>query len=99
MKPKIIINGASGKMGSITAVTLKQHPEFELLAQLDRDDDLPTQLRVLQPDLVVDFTNATAAFDNARIIIAANIRPIIGTSGLTSAHIAELQHACKQQRL
>lgn len=99
MKTKIIINGACGKMGSLAASTLQQHDKFAVIAALDHQDDLAAQLRDLKPDIVVDFTNATAVYQNAHIIIAANVRPVIGATGLLPEQITELQHICEKQKL
>ena len=43
-----------------------------------------------QPGVMVDFTHPSTVYDNVRSAIAYGIRPVIGTTGLSSAQIQEL---------
>ncbi|HEY9787984.1 MAG TPA: 4-hydroxy-tetrahydrodipicolinate reductase [Candidatus Obscuribacterales bacterium] len=42
------------------------------------------------PDVVLDFTNAEAAWKTANLSLQRGIRPVIGTSGLSQEHVKEL---------
>ena len=55
---KVIVNGAHGKMGSTTCQTIDGTTNYELLAGIDKSDDLEETLKAHQPDIVIDFTNA-----------------------------------------
>ncbi len=99
MPIKVIINGYQGKMGQVTVDTIASQPDLELVATTGRQDNLASAIQSTQADVVVDFTIPTAAFDNTKMIIANNARPVIGTSGLTINEIEELQTTCNKQSL
>jgi 4-hydroxy-tetrahydrodipicolinate reductase len=99
MKPKIIINGAQGKMGKIASETIKASKSFELVAELGRGDDLATNIQKTQADIVIDLTAAESAYENTVTIIQNKARPVIGTSGLTEEQVASLQKTCAEQSL
>ena len=52
-----------------------------------------------QPDVVIDFTVPSAAYQNAKTIIEAGVHPVIGTTGFTLEQIQELQTLAKQKKL
>ncbi len=57
--------------------------------------DLGAMLDEVRPDILVDFTNAAYGVPAAREAIARGVRPVIGTSGLTQADIADLAERCR----
>lgn len=99
MLNRVIVNGAKGKMGSLTCDTLNQHKEFELVAQLGREDDLAQAIRYTQAQIVVDLTRADSVYQNALTIINQGAHPVIGTSGLLPDQIKELSNLCESRRL
>lgn len=99
MSIKVIVNGASGKMGTIACETFNKTPDFELVASLGRTDSLTTNMANHHPDIVVDLTSAKCVYNNTRTIIEAGIHPIIGTSGLLPTQVEELQLLCKKTNL
>lgn len=99
MKTRIIVNGASGKMGHLACETLQQHPDFNLVAQLGKQDDLSHVIASTQAEIVVDLTRADCVYDNSYQIIAAGARPVIGTSGLLPEQIQHLTQLCAAQHL
>ncbi|NET00977.1 MAG: 4-hydroxy-tetrahydrodipicolinate reductase [Sphaerospermopsis sp. SIO1G1] len=46
--------------------------------------------RQLQPGVMVDFTHPDAVYDNVRSAIAYGIRPVVGTTGLSSEQLKDL---------
>lgn len=99
MAISILLNGASGKMGSTAAAAIEAHANLHLLAACDHNDDFVGMLAELQPDVVLDFTTPDAVFGNAKTIIAHNARPVIGTSGLMPEQIKALQQSCAAKNL
>ncbi len=99
MQQTIIVNGAFGKMGTITCQTIKDNENFKLLQALGRSDDLSRAIKEHQPDVVIDFTNALSAYQNAKTIIAEQTKAIIGSSGITEQQINELTKQCELQKL
>ncbi len=95
----VIVNGAYGKMGSLACETLNQDARFELIGRLGREDNLAQAIQEMQPAVVVDLTNADSVYENTRLIIEMGVHPVIGTSGLLTEQISELQNLCLQQNL
>jgi len=98
MPIRVIINGASGKMGRTTVAAIAKEPDLHLCAQAGRDDDLAGLIKTHQADAVIDFTLPECVFDNANVIIHAGARPVIGTTGLTAAQIETLTKLCAEKK-
>ena len=96
---RILVNGAQGKMGQETVRAIQADPELSLVAQASRDDDLAALIHSSQAQVVVDFTTAAQVFATANTIIQAGAHPVIGTSGLRSEQIHQLQKLCAQKKL
>ena len=98
-KPRVVVNGALGKMGRVAVAALTESGEFELAACLGHQDNLAHTLATTPVDIVVDLTRADSVFANSVAIVQAGCRPVIGTSGLTSEQISQLQAECAAQGL
>lgn len=96
---KIAIIGANGKMGSMAVEVVNNLPNCAIVAKVLRGEDLDSVLKKVCPDIAIDFTDNTSVLANSRIIIANNVRPLIGTSGLCASEIEELAKRCKDQSL
>lgn len=99
MPTRILVNGASGRMGETTVTTIRRDGEFELVGEIRRSDDLKKAIQATQADIVVDFTNAKVVFENSKTIIEVGAHPVIGTSGLRANEIKELQETCNKKQL
>jgi 4-hydroxy-tetrahydrodipicolinate reductase len=99
MSTRVIVNGAHGKMGALASETLQRHPQFELVAQLSRNDNLAQTIRDTSAEIVVDLTRADTVYNNSLTIIKQGAHPVIGTSGLLSEQIKELSALCEAQNL
>ncbi len=96
---KVIVNGAKGKMGSMACDTLNDHPDFDCVAALGREDNLAEAIVEHQPDIVVDLTTADSVFENSTVIIEHGVHPVIGTSGLSDQQINQLRSQCEKLQL
>jgi len=96
---RIIINGAKGRMGKHAVQLVERTADFQLVACGDREADLLQLITEHKPDVVIDLTNAEAVYQNTKTIINAGIRPVIGSSGLTSPQIAELMELARSKNL
>lgn len=96
---RVIVNGAPGKMGSVTVETIKTNERYELVGALGRDDHLANAIESLKPDIVIDFTNAANAYQNTKTIIDHQVHAVIGSSGLTEEEIQSLTQQCEIQKL
>ncbi len=100
MNPKtVIVNGAYGKMGEVTCKTVDAAEQYQLVASLGRNDNLAKEISTIKPDIVIDFTNALCAYENAKTIIDNQTHAIIGTSGLKEHEITTLKKQCDLQKL
>ena len=99
MSIKILVNGASGRMGQITTAALRNDARFQLVAAGSRHDDLGQLIKKSGAQVVIDFTIADHAYQNTKIIIAAGAHPVIGTTGFLPEQVKELQAECKQKKL
>lgn len=96
---QVLVNGAGGRMGSLTAETVAEAPDLELVGRTERTDDLTQALARSSPDIMVDFTVPEAVFDCAITAVNAGVRPVIGTSGLGPEQIEELTRRCEERGL
>lgn len=99
MLTRVIVNGARGKMGALACETLASHNDFELVAQLTKQDNLAQAIKDTNAQIVVDLTRADSVYDNALTIIKNGASPVIGTSGLVSNQIKELTEECESRQL
>ncbi len=99
MPIKVLVNGAHGKMGQETVKAINNDSEFLLVGTASSQDKLAEMIASSQAEVVIDFTRASTVYQNACQIIAANVHPIIGTTGLLPEQITELQQRCAEQRL
>jgi len=96
---KVVINGASGKMGQEAVKAVRAADGLELVGELGRSDHLASALSSLTPDVVVDFTVAGLGFNNTKTILEAGARPVIGTSGFTQSQVEELKAIAAEKGL
>lgn len=94
MPINILVNGAFGRMGLITAKAIESHPGFSLVGQTGREYDLEKAIKDSKAQVVIDFTHPDSVYKNTITIIEAGAHPIIGTTGLKSDHIRSLQEKC-----
>ncbi len=99
MLARVIVNGANGKMGSLACETLANHSDFELVAQLSKQDNLSQAIIDNDAQIVVDLTRADSVYENALTIIKQGASPVIGTSGLIASQITELVTECESRQL
>lgn len=94
MAINVIINGANGRMGQVTQTAIAQENDLQLVACTNHGDNLANTITQTNADVVVDFTLPDCVYDNAKIIIDAGARPVIGTSGLTLEQVNSLKQHC-----
>lgn len=95
----VLVNGASGKMGTHTVAAVEAADGLYLVGTCTSKDDLNAALTQHKPDVVVDFTLPDCVFDNTLLMIEHNAHPVIGTSGLTTEHLDTLKKACDAKKL
>jgi 4-hydroxy-tetrahydrodipicolinate reductase len=94
MTTRIIVNGASGKMGQLCVSAINAEPDLVLVGQIGRKDDLAAEIKQNAADVVVDLTNAESVLKNLQTIVDAGAHPVIGTSGLLKDQVGIMQKKC-----
>jgi 4-hydroxy-tetrahydrodipicolinate reductase len=95
---KVMVNGALGKMGSLACEAIEADEALTLI-KATRKDDLVKAIHAFSPEVVLDLTEPQSVYENAKTIVDQNVRPIIGTSGLTKKAVDSLTQHCKEKRL
>ncbi len=93
---RVLVNGALGRMGQEAVQAIKNSHTLSLVGECGRGDDLYAAVKHSSAQVVLDFTTPDAVFKNTQAILEAKARPVIGTTGLMSAQIAELQAQAKR---
>ncbi len=96
---KILVNGARGQMGQVTVRAIETSDSFQLVGTGTSQDNLTHLIEKHRPDIVIDFTTPDCVFENTQAIISCNVHPVIGTTGLTSEQLTEIQIRCTEQKL
>jgi len=76
---RIIINGSKGRMGRALVACAPQHPELQLVGQIDQGDDL--RAIIGGADVVIDFSSHSATPALAELCAAHKKAMVIGTTG------------------
>ena len=108
---KILIAGATGSMGRQAVQLVEKLPDCQLVAVLaptasSSSDFKPDVKRFdnlamvdVAADVWIDFTTPQAVYENTEFALKHHIRPIIGTSGLTTEQIEKLQAIAQKEKL
>jgi len=59
------------------------------------EPDLHAALAISGAQVVVDFTRAEAAYDNALVALRVGVSPVIGTTGMSATQLAEIDAAAR----
>jgi len=76
---RIIITGSKGRMGRALIGCAAQHPNLQLVGQIDQGDDL--KLVIDQGDVVIDFSSHSATPGIAALCAEHKKAMVIGTTG------------------
>lgn len=108
---KILIAGATGSMGRQAVQLVEKLPDCQLVAVLaptasSSSDFKPDVKRFdnlamvdVAADVWIDFTTPQAVYKNTEFALKHHIRPIIGTSGLTTEQTEKLQAIAQKEKL
>ena len=113
---RVVVRGASGKMGQEVIAAVGAAPGLELVGAVDLEPpsdrlklpdgssipfsaDLESILSQQKPDVLVDFTVASAVMPAVRAAFRHGARPVIGTSGLKQEEINEIDELAREYGL
>ncbi len=93
---KTIINNSEtkGEMSLVMAVDKFKTGE-NIYNDVVIESDLDKALEANKPDVVIDFTQPSCVFENAKKYLNAKVKPVIGTTGLNAEQIEELRKLSK----
>jgi 4-hydroxy-tetrahydrodipicolinate reductase len=98
----VLVVGARGRMGALTAATLSGQADMRLVGLVDpsyaEDQPAPAQsflsvgdaLAEVQPAVAVEFSTPTSVFQNTLLLLRAGVHTVVGATGLTAAQVTEL---------
>ena len=95
----IAIVGGSGRMGRYAGELLAHSCDFDVVASYGRGDDWTQSLGSSGAAIAIDFTLAGCGYQHATKILAAGVRPLIGTSGVTSDEVRALDAQASELEL
>jgi len=87
---RVIITGSRGRMGKALVACAAQHPELEVVGQIDQGDDLATI--IAKCDVVIDFSSHTATASIADLCVKHGKALVIGTTGHADEEKARITH-------
>ncbi len=61
--------------------------------------DLAEIIKLTKPDVLVDFTTASAALPAVRTAIQMGVRPVVGTTGLSESDIQDIEKLCQVKKI
>lgn len=76
---KLIITGSKGRMGRMLIACAAQHPDLQIVGQIDQGDDL--RLVIGQGDVVIDFSSHSATPAITALCAAHTKALVVGTTG------------------
>lgn len=101
---KVGVTGALGRMGQEVVKAVVKDDETALVCAIDKletgknvfeniniESDIVKSIEVNKPDVIIDFTEPSVVFENAKLYLKNKVKPVIGTTGLTDEQIEELR--------
>ncbi len=101
---KVAVCGANGKMGKEVCNAVLEDNQTELTAKIDLygEDTYKTIEQAhknCEIDVLVDFTQPSSIFENAKYCLNNGIKIVIGTTGLTDSQIEELKALSQNNKI
>jgi 4-hydroxy-tetrahydrodipicolinate reductase len=103
----VLVIGALGKMGALTARTVAEQDDLRVVGLVDprfNDDEAPpapvdapafadvgAALAALRPEVAVEFSLPASVYENSLATLAAGVHTVVGATGLQEAQLAALR--------
>lgn len=98
---KIAVCGACGKMGKEVCAAVENDSSMELTAKIDIKEETFKSIQQAATkkniDVLVDFTQPSSIFENAKYCLNNGIKIVIGTTGLKDDEIEYLKNLSKEK--
>ena len=95
----VAVSGAKGRMGREVVAAVEAEADLKLLAQIDFGESMADALFRTKPLALVDFSVPEAVLGNLETALAHGVVPIVGTTGLSPADIANVRDLCRTHKL
>lgn len=99
---RVAVAGASGRMGQEVVKMLGEDQTLIYTGPLDTrvsDAELERQLDEMKPDVLVDFTTPHSVYRHMEMCLRRQIRPVVGTTGLSPEQLQDLTARYKEAGL
>ena len=100
---KVAVCGANGKMGKELVNAINNDSQAELVAKIDivngEFSSIEDASNATDIDVLVDFTQPNAIYQNALFCLNNNINIVIGTTGLTDEQIENLKQLSNENQV
>jgi len=102
---KVVVCGASGRMGQTIGRMVNESSDLELVgginlkpssffgAEIVETKNAESFIKTTQADVLIDFTIATAAVENVKMAARNNVALVVGTTGFTTEQRAVMEKA------
>jgi len=102
---KVVVCGASGRMGQTIGKMVKESPDLELVGGINlkpgtffgvdivETKNMEDLLAVKKPDVMIDFTIAGAAVGNVKVAAKNKVALVVGTTGFSADQRADMASA------
>lgn len=92
----VAVLGAAGRMGRAVVEAVEAAPDLELVAILDRGDDV-SGVAATGAQVAVDFTVPAVTEANVRSLVAHGVHAVVGTTGWTPDALARVESDLAEQ--
>jgi 4-hydroxy-tetrahydrodipicolinate reductase len=100
----VLVTGAAGKMGRISAATIAAQNDLRVVALVDPQSGasagdapcfpgIPEALALTSPQAALEFSVPAAVFANTLALLQAGVPTVVGATGLKDAQVEELSAA------
>ncbi|MCF4006436.1 4-hydroxy-tetrahydrodipicolinate reductase [Corynebacterium uropygiale] len=87
---KVGVLGARGRVGEAVVAGVQEAEDLDLVAEIDRDDDLSTLVDA-GAEVIVDFTTPDAVMGNIEFCVEHGIHCVVGTTGFDKERLAKVR--------
>lgn len=87
---KVGVLGARGRVGEAVVAGVQEAEDLDLVAEIDRDDDL-SALVDAGAEVIVDFTTPDAVMGNLEFCVSHGIHCVVGTTGFDKDRLAQVR--------
>ena len=85
-------------MGLEAVAAIQAEPDLQLVAEIERDDNLAEILAVAKPAVLVDFSVPDSIVGSIETALQNGVVPIVGTTGLSPADVTHVRELCRRYK-